>query len=232
MRNGRVFGYVELGGGIGIGTGLCDVMTLVYGLVVARELVWVSAISTRYMGMPQKRREVLTFDRVGVTIWLEAVPLSRAILALQFLPEFVVLFLVVPPPPKVLVVIEDGGTYSLLCPFLAHDVLVDAGLEIAGIELWDSKGRVGEHGPAVGDIGGVIRTGEARVQAVRSSRGSGRRGHREGPISRARALRRRLQMGGAWGWGFSAGVRQWQQSQFRPRHDVLRLHNMLRGTRD
>lgn len=50
MRNGRVFGYVELGGGsVGSGVGICDLMALVYGLIVARELVWVSAISTRYM---------------------------------------------------------------------------------------------------------------------------------------------------------------------------------------
>lgn len=83
--------------------------------------------------------------------------------------------------------IEDGGADGLLGPLLADDVLVDAALEIAGIELWDPKGRVGEHGPAVGDIGGVIGTGEARVEAVWPPRRWGRRGHREGPISRARA---------------------------------------------
>lgn len=49
MRNGRVFGYVEIGSGVGSGVGICDLMALVYGLIVARELVWVSAISIRYM---------------------------------------------------------------------------------------------------------------------------------------------------------------------------------------
>lgn len=138
--------------------------------------------------MPWTGLKGLTFDRVGVTIRLEAVSLSRAVLALQLLPEFVILVLVVPPPPQILVVIEYGGAYGLFGPFLAHDVLVDAALEIAGIELWDPKGRVGEHGPAVGHIGGVIGTGEARVEAVWSPRGLEWRGHREGPISRARAL--------------------------------------------
>lgn len=186
VRNGRVFGYVELDGGVGGDAGLCDMMALLYGLVVARKLVWVSAISTRHMDA-MGGLEGLTFDRVGVTIWLETVPLSRAILALQLLPEFIILVLVVPPPPEVLVVIEDGRADGLLGPLLADNVLVNAALEIPGIELWDPKGRVGEHGPAVGDIGGVIGTGEARVEAVRPPRGWGRRGHREGPTSRARA---------------------------------------------
>lgn len=132
--------------------------------------------------------KVLTFDRVGVTIGLEAVSLPSAILALQLLAEFAILIQVVPTPPQILIMIEYGGAYGLFGPFLAHDVLVDAGLEIAGVELWDPKGRAGEHGPAVGDMGGVIGTGEARVEAVWSPRGAGWRGHRKGPISRARAL--------------------------------------------
>lgn len=47
VRNGRVFGYVELDGGVGSGAGICGLMALVYGLVVARKLIWVSGISTR-----------------------------------------------------------------------------------------------------------------------------------------------------------------------------------------
>lgn len=131
---------------------------------------------------------MLTFDGVGITVGLESISLSRAMLALQLLPEFVILFQVVSPPPQVLIVIEDGGAYGLFGPLLADDVLVNAGLEIAGIELWDPKGRAGEHGPAVGDIGGVIGTGEARVEAVWSPRRAGLRGRREGPMSRARAM--------------------------------------------
>lgn len=50
VRDGRVFGYVELDGGVGSGAGICDMVALVYGLVVARELVWASAVSTHHMG--------------------------------------------------------------------------------------------------------------------------------------------------------------------------------------
>lgn len=119
-------------------------------------------------------------------IGFETVSLARAVLTLQLLSQSIVLIQVVPPPPQVLIVIEDGGAYGLFGPFLANDVLVDAGLEIAGVELWDPKRRVREHGPAVGNrLGGVIGTGEARVEVLWSPRGAERRGDRKGPISRA-----------------------------------------------
>jgi hypothetical protein len=88
---------------------------------------------------------VLTFDGMAITIRIKAVSVPDAILALQLLTKFIILFQVVLPPPQVLIVIENGGAYGLFGPFLADNVLVDAGLQIAGIELWDPKGRVGEH---------------------------------------------------------------------------------------
>lgn len=78
MRYGRIFWYIKLGSR---GSRVCGSMALLNGLVVARELIWISFISMRRM-MPWTAREVLTFDRMGVTIWLEAVSLAGVVLTL------------------------------------------------------------------------------------------------------------------------------------------------------
>lgn len=44
--------------------------------------------------------------------------------------------------------IEYGGADCLFCSLLVYDVLIDTGLEIAWVELWDAEAWPVEHGPS------------------------------------------------------------------------------------
>lgn len=112
-----------------------------------------------------------------------AIPVARPLLALQLLMESPIAILVVSSSPKTLVVVEDGRAYGLFRPVLANNVLVDAGLQVAGIELGDAITRL-EDGTSAGVLGWIIAACKARVEVVRPSGQRCGRGSREQSISR------------------------------------------------
>lgn len=110
---------------------------------------------------------LLAFDGMGFMVRvMVAISLSRPLLARQLLlsPQF--RLLVVGPPPQALVVVEDGGTYGLLGPVLTDNIVVDAGLQVTRIELWDPEGWSTEHGSSACVVGGVITAIEPAVEVI------------------------------------------------------------------
>lgn len=80
--------------------------------------------------------------------------------------------------------IEYGRTNGLLCTILPDDIFVEnAGLEVAGKELWDAEAWPVEHGSSACVLSGVIAAGKAAIQVVGSPGESRRGGDCEGAAS-------------------------------------------------
>lgn len=135
----------------------------------------------------------LTFNRMRSRLVagpvMMAIPLARPLLPRKPFVRSTLDILLVSPPSKRLVVIENGGTNGLLCTILPNDILVEnAGLEVAGKELWDAEAWPTEHGSSACVLSGVIAAGKAAIRIVWSS-GESRRG-KEGEGATARGSER------------------------------------------
>lgn len=74
------------------------------------------------------------------------------------------------PSSNALVVVEDGRTYRLLCSVLSDYVIVDALLEVSGIELRNAEFVLVEHGTSAGLGRRIIAAREAGVEVLSASR--------------------------------------------------------------
>ncbi len=135
-------------------------------------------------------------DALLIPIPLEEVLVSQVPLTLLLLADALVFSLEVLPATQALVVVEYDGAYRLLSPVLPYDVLIDALLQVTGVELrHPDAGRV-EDGPAARLVGRVVGAREAGGEVGRASRGAGEQaGGGEGP--------RR------WGWPEDGSPEDW-----------------------
>lgn len=123
------------------------IMELADGLVMARELV-LEIISGVLRG--DTTRHALTFDRVHLAALLMQLSVSSKPLTHHLIAPIPVLMFMLMSAAEVLVMVEDGGTYGLLGPVLANDVVVHPFLQVARVEMRDAEGGLVEHGPPPG----------------------------------------------------------------------------------
>lgn len=142
-----------------------------------------------------------TFDRVRLAVCVGvAIPIPRPFLALQLLVESPIGILVVPSSAQTLVVVENGGAYGLFRPVLADDILVDARLQVAWIELGDAIAWLEDGAPA-SVLGWIVAACKAGVEVIRPSGQPSERTSREQSIPGGPGLwrRRGLRAGGQEG---------------------------------
>lgn len=102
------------------------------------------------------------------------IPVAGELLALLPFDGSAFHVLVMLPPAQSLVVVEYGGADGLFCSLLTYNVLVDTGLEVAWVELWNSEAWPVEHGPsALVKLARIIAAREAGIEVGRSSCDSG-----------------------------------------------------------
>ena len=176
---------IVVGGGDGEGILLgSELVRHSDGFIVARELIWpLSAIiSPVPAGLVERifKGSTPTFHRMHM-IALSAVctqafmqiPVLGKPLPLQLLTKALVLSLVVLAAAQPLVVIEYDRAYRLFGAILAHDVVVDAPLQVARIELGHTKGGLGKDRTSSILLARIIAGGETRVEVLRPAGSKG-----------------------------------------------------------